>query len=83
LPLRSVISFHFIFFFFWKSGVRKMTWAVISRLLHTVAGQYPGSVCPQASYPKQLSGSELNLASQNLLKNVNRTGLAQVLTSPM
>jgi hypothetical protein len=39
-------------------------------------------VRPQASYPKQLSGFELNLATQNLLKN-NRTGLAQDMNSPM
>jgi hypothetical protein len=41
------------------------------------------SVRPQTSYPKQLSGFELNLATQTLFRNVNRTGLGQVLTSPM
>jgi hypothetical protein len=41
------------------------------------------SVRPQTSYPKQPSGFELNLAIQNLLKNVYLTDFAQILKSPM
>jgi hypothetical protein len=50
LPLRTVISFHF--FLFWKSGMRNVTWAAMLRLLHTVAGQYPGRSGPCLSIRK-------------------------------